>query len=1289
MRKSNRTHRPFLLERLEDRRLLAVGPDGFGYRADATAYQNLNLTAGAAGVVSLAGALGDDVAAPLPLGSDVVRFYGSTYTGNSALYVSSNGLITFGTPNTEYQNTDLTAVPSQPAIAPLWTDLLTGTPPADVLYKFYDDDGNGTRDRLVVEWSDALVQALGASGSPITFQAILGLNPAGAASDITFNYPDLNAGSTTYNNGATATVGIKAGGTQGLNRLLISQNSTAGGLVKSAQAVKITAPSPLASVAGVAFDDANANGRRDPGEAGAAGRAVYLDSNNNGSLDTGEPQQVTDSNGAYFLGGLAAGTYRVRQVVPAGYSATAPAGGVYAVTLAAGQNAGGLNFGTRALPGSISGTKWNDLNGDGVREAGEPGIGGWLIYLDANGDGQFGAGEASRRTAADGSYSFTNLSPGLYAVAEEQRAGWVQTSPGGGSVSVSEQPKVAGGISRSVAVESAVGRSTDLTQYDPAALAATSAWVIDAGVRPFDAAAAAKGLGADVSAAASLAGAFVARFPAGLGTKEAARRLAALNLPFYPLVERQQTERSVAAPVRTAVAPTRRGIAPVAPVASLSADPKADPKAAPPNDPLFAKQWHLNNTGQTGGPAGNDVGALRAWDTSRGAGVVIGVVDDGVSYTHPDLAAHYRSDLDYDFNGGSATPPADGEHGTSVAGVAAAVGGNGVGVSGAAPDAQLTNIRLIAAPADDATEAAALHYNDQVIGVYNDSWGPNDDGTHLEGPGPLTLATFDQSSKTGRGGLGTIWAWAAGNGLQSNDNVNYDGYASNRHVLAVTAIDSRGRQSYYAEPGAPILVSTYSSGSGASEGITTTAYTGTNGYTNSFGGTSSATPLVSGVVALMLAANPSLSARDVKHILVETATRNDPTDAGWALNGAGLWVNHKYGFGAVNAPAAVSKALSWKSVGPELSATSGRVAVNAAIPDNNAVGVSSAVTIASPIKTEGVEIVLHATHPRRGDLRVVLTSPSGTQSVLAEKHGDTGANYDDWVFTTTHAWDEAAAGTWTLTVTDAAGGSVGTFDSWQLNVYGRAGTVGARYVQVGPGQAKSGIDFGNRNLNPPRVTAGAFNFSTGHSASITFSGDVAASLDAGDLAVRNLDTGATYGASIAGYNPAANTATVGFSPAVLPDGNYRLTVRAAGVADAQGTRLASDFSLDFFAFAGDANHDRRVDGLDLRAALIHRGRAGTFADGDFNYDGVVTDADLNLAARRYGTTLAAPAAGLSVAQAPAAVPVTARAVPVRTFLAPPMLVPVRVALAAPLRRPADLFADQLIAPGLVADVLPA
>ncbi|MCX7790616.1 MAG: S8 family serine peptidase, partial [Chloroflexaceae bacterium] len=112
-----------------------------------------------------------------------------------------------------------------------------------------------------------------------------------------------------------------------------------------------------------------------------------------------------------------------------------------------------------------------------------------------------------------------------------------------------------------------------------------------------------------------------------------------------------------------------------------------------PNDPLFPDQWHLRNTGSGGGTAGIDLNVTNWWDwvgTNRlGAGVVIGIVDSGVEYTHPDLAANYRPTLSWDYLSGDADPfPTGGTfHGTAVAGLAAARGHNALGVSGVAPRA--------------------------------------------------------------------------------------------------------------------------------------------------------------------------------------------------------------------------------------------------------------------------------------------------------------------------------------------------------------------------------------------------------------------------------------------------------------------------------------------------------------------------------------------------------------------------------------------------------------------------
>ncbi|MBX3413049.1 MAG: S8 family serine peptidase [Pirellulales bacterium] len=459
-----------------------------------------------------------------------------------------------------------------------------------------------------------------------------------------------------------------------------------------------------------------------------------------------------------------------------------------------------------------------------------------------------------------------------------------------------------------------------------------------------------------------------------------------------------------------------------------------------PDDPLFADQWHLQNTGQSGGTPGADANLASAWDTAQGTGVVIAIVDDGLEHTHPDLTTQYLASASFDFNDNDLDPEQLGgdSHGTSVAGVAVARGNNGIGVTGAAPNAQLAALRLTGAATTDSQEAAALSYAAQTIDIYTNSWGPLDDGQRLAGPGPLTRATLQNGVTTGRGGLGSIYVWSAGNGLTYQDNVNYDGYASSRFVIAVSAIDHNGVQAAYSEPGASILVTSYSSGSGA--GITTTTTSG--GYTNLFGGTSSSAPLVAGVIALMLEANPTLTYRDVQYILVDTAAQNHPADPGWATNGAGRPVNHKYGFGAVDAAAAVAAATTWTTVAPETSFVSPVTNVGLAIPDNSTAGITSSINVTDDLVVERVEVVFTASHTFRGDLRVVLTSPDGTQSILAEPHNDPNDHYASWTFSSTHHWGESSLGQWTLKVADEAAADVGTWTNWTLKLHGTAAPTG-------------------------------------------------------------------------------------------------------------------------------------------------------------------------------------------------------------------------------------------------------
>jgi len=184
----------------------------------------------------------------------------------------------------------------------------------------------------------------------------------------------------------------------------------------------------LGEIRGMKFEDLDGDGIRDSNEKGLRGWTIYLDINNDGIYNRGEPSSVTDRNGEYEFSDLTAGTYIVREVVKSGWTQTAPTDGKYVVTLSSGSVSTGNDFGNFKL-GSISGIKFRDTNGNGVRNAGEARLSGWTIYLDKNDNGALDGGEPSTVTDRNGKYQFTNLGPGTYNVREVLPDGWTQTSP--------------------------------------------------------------------------------------------------------------------------------------------------------------------------------------------------------------------------------------------------------------------------------------------------------------------------------------------------------------------------------------------------------------------------------------------------------------------------------------------------------------------------------------------------------------------------------------------------------------------------------------------------------------------------------------------------------------------------------------------------------------------------------------------------------------------------------------------------------------------------------------------
>lgn len=487
------------------------------------------------------------------------------------------------------------------------------------------------------------------------------------------------------------------------------------------------------------------------------------------------------------------------------------------------------------------------------------------------------------------------------------------------------------------------------------------------------------------------------------------------------------------------------------------------------SDPLYKDQWHLKNTGQGGGTTGEDINVEPVWNSGNyGSSVYIAIVDDGLDTDHEDLYANVVKNLNHNYVTGYTTVY-PGTHGTSVAGVAAAVYNNPYGGRGAAPDANIFNYNLLYSNETYklSNMQDAMERNMELVSVSNNSWGPPDCSGQLDSSGIEWKTGVDNGITNGRGGKGIVYTWAAGNGGQTRcssasqpenfDNSNYDGYANYYGVMAVAAVTDKGEQAFYSENGANIWISTYSNG--GESGITTTDIMGSSGYekgnyTPDFGGTSSAAPLAAGVVALILNANPDLTWRDVKIILAQTARKIDPGDTDWTANnttengGGGYNINHKYGFGVIDTSAAVELAKTWTNVGDMEIYSTAIKHVNSNF-DNNITNNSITVTSSGITSIEYVAIDITIDHPEAGELKIILTSPGNTDSILAEKHTcrnlSTGSAtscssfYGGKTFTFGSARNlgEVADGKWTLSVQDQVSGNSCTFTDWSLKFYGR------------------------------------------------------------------------------------------------------------------------------------------------------------------------------------------------------------------------------------------------------------
>ncbi|RUS80156.1 hypothetical protein EGW08_012079, partial [Elysia chlorotica] len=505
------------------------------------------------------------------------------------------------------------------------------------------------------------------------------------------------------------------------------------------------------------------------------------------------------------------------------------------------------------------------------------------------------------------------------------------------------------------------------------------------------------------------------------------------------------------------------------------------------NDPAYPSQWHLYNRATPG----MDINVTGVWRHNiTGRGVTVAVVDDGMEWRNPDLAANYNYKGSWDLNDDDPDPSpsytkVSNHHGTRCAGEIAAVANNNVCGVGVAYGAKVAGVRVLDGVMTDSMEAEAFNKNMHVNAIFSCSWGPDDDGATVDGPHLMAAKAMKFGVDFGRGGFGSIFVVASGNGGENFDNCNYDGYANSIYTVTIGAVDEDGGMPYYAEECASMLGVTFSSGTSNKRDIVTTDWQpsvnagqeeGGNsglfdfrgagsgigrasagqrssgdapGCTERHTGTSAAAPLAAGMIALMLEARPCLTWRDVQYIVALTARKVDVDVAHWQQNGAGLAHSHKHGFGLLNAWRMVNAARVWRTV-PWLTSYS-------FTGDNGIIGyvafnlyVAHLVLLHRRVETFSlysngivgyVAFNLYVAHLVLLHRRVEtfsLYSSVIIVMIFSRPKDNSSKGFNDWTFTTVRCWGETPTGDWTILVKDLdqQGSREGTLSKFRLTLFG-------------------------------------------------------------------------------------------------------------------------------------------------------------------------------------------------------------------------------------------------------------
>ncbi|XP_050520108.1 neuroendocrine convertase 1-like [Daktulosphaira vitifoliae] len=454
------------------------------------------------------------------------------------------------------------------------------------------------------------------------------------------------------------------------------------------------------------------------------------------------------------------------------------------------------------------------------------------------------------------------------------------------------------------------------------------------------------------------------------------------------------------------------------------------------NDEYWEDLWYLQDYRTDSSQPVRDMNVVPVFFELNitGAGVNITVPDDGLQYDHPDIAPQFNPDLSWNYitDSSDILPRVDKDgiiraHGTKCAGEIIMQPNNNICGVGIAYGASLGGVKFLDNTLTDIREGSVLQHALKWVDIYSNSWGPSDSGDYLEHLSDYSKISLSKGIHQGRNGKGAIYVFAAGNGKMEEDNCGADGYVNSIYTIIVASCDDKGRVAHYSERCPSVMVTAYS-GAGNSKNIVTTDVRG--GCTTKHTGTSAAAPLISGIIALALSANPSLTWRDVQHLIVWTSQVAPlANNLGWTRNQAGFYYSNDFGFGLANAYQLVKQAQNWKNV-PKMASCAVRMpTIKSLVLERYKsariiVYVDGCRDMPGEINyLEQVQLVLTVTYPKRGDIQVAIRSPQGTTSQLLEKRGKDRnvQGLRKWTLTTLAFWGESPKGYFYIDVFDKSG----------------------------------------------------------------------------------------------------------------------------------------------------------------------------------------------------------------------------------------------------------------------------